>query len=311
MFNEFLRELSDKNIVLSFSNGKMQYKGPEEYIDEELISRLKNYKAKLLKHFWPKECTNMLPFNTEGDLTPLILLHAGEYFKISDYLEYNHPFYGFYYIGSESEKIRHKSVEAFADEYLRQLLNIIPDGPFYLGGMSFGGVVAYEMANKLVKMGKEVPLLIMGDCGLIAYESPIYYSKLFRKLYHGSYEFLRSVYNGFFYNRQKFIYELFPSLYFSLSINKRTSYMVDRYGEMLEKYKPTTEFKGEILLFRASENNFNSEYLGWEKLCKNITLVPFIGTHGSLFDDKTESVSIIKNHVREKIKEIENKNKRL
>ena len=305
MLNEFLDELKAKNITIEFFEGKLKYSGPEQYCNEELISRLKENKSRLLKHFWPKECPNMIPVNTEGALTPLVLMHAGEYFKISEYLNNNHPFYAFFYVGSETEKIRHKSVQAFADEYLRQLLNILPQGPFYLGGMSFGGVVAYEMAIKLISMGHKVPLLILGDCGIPAYENPYHYS-----FYQRCYKWLRSVYVQSIYIGLKSKYELFPSLYLRLSISERFRYMVMRWTEILEKYKPTTEFNGEIILFRASENKFNSEYLGWEKVCKNIILVPFRGTHGSLFDDKVESVDIIKTNVRDKLKEIENnKNK--
>lgn len=306
MFNKFIEELNEKNIKISFFNGKMHYKGTEQYLNEELISKLKINRAKLLKHFWPKECPNMLPVNTEGDLTPLILLHAGEYFGISEYLHNKHPFYGLFYVGSETEKIRHKSVEAFADEYLRQLLNILPQGPYYLGGMSFGGIVAYEMAIRLVNMGHEVPLLILGDCGLISYEPPLSYPDLYKKLYHKCYELLRNIYKVSVYTRQKLKYELFPSFYFGLSIGERFKYMVMRWTEMMQKYKPTTEFNGEILLFRASENKFNSEYLGWERVCKNITLVPFKGYHGSLFDEENESVSVIKTSIKDKLKEIEN-----
>ena len=302
MFSEFLDELKAKNITIEFVEGKLKYSGPEQYINEELKSKLKTNKTKLLKHFWPKECPNMIPVNTEGALTPLVFMHAGEYFKISEYLNNNHPFYALFYVGSETEKIRHKTVQAFADEYLRQLLNILPQGPFYLGGMSFGGVVAYEMAIKLIRMGHEVPLLILGDCGIPAYENPHHY-----QFFQRCYKLLGFVYMQCIYSGLKLKNELFPSMYFRLSISKRFIYMVMRWKEIMEKYKPTTEFKGETLLFRASENKFNAEYLGWEKICKNITLVPFRGTHGSLFNDKAESVNIIKTHVRDKLKEIENK----
>ena len=38
-----------------------------------------------------------------------------------------------------------------------------PIGPFYLGGHSYGAMVAYEMALQLVKQGHEIGLLAIID----------------------------------------------------------------------------------------------------------------------------------------------------
>jgi thioesterase domain-containing protein len=38
-----------------------------------------------------------------------------------------------------------------------------PEGPFFLGGYSFGGLVAYEMARQLYEGGEEVALLALLD----------------------------------------------------------------------------------------------------------------------------------------------------
>ncbi len=167
MFNAFIQEIKEKNIKISFSHGKLNYSGPEQHIDKKLIDNLKKYKNKLLKYYWPEECWNMMPINTEGDLTPLVLLHAGpSNYPISEYLGSNRPFYGFFYIGSEGEKIRYKTIEEFASEYLKQMVNVLPEGPYILGGLSIGGHLAYEMAIKLQNKGHNIPLLILVDSAL-------------------------------------------------------------------------------------------------------------------------------------------------
>jgi len=38
-----------------------------------------------------------------------------------------------------------------------------PEGPYYLGGASFGGLVAFEMAQQLHAMGHQVGLLALLD----------------------------------------------------------------------------------------------------------------------------------------------------
>ena len=55
------------------------------------------------------------------------------------------------------------SVEEMAGYYLRELKEVQPHGPYYFGGYSFGGTVAYEMALQLVAQGEEVALLAMFD----------------------------------------------------------------------------------------------------------------------------------------------------
>jgi len=54
-------------------------------------------------------------------------------------------------------------MEAIAADYLEELLEQNPDGPYALAGYSFGGYVALEMARQLHDQGKTVKLLGMFD----------------------------------------------------------------------------------------------------------------------------------------------------
>lgn len=151
--------------------------------------------------------------------------------------------------------------------------------------------------NKLQNRGYQIPYLVIVDSAILAYE-PRERNKPFRKsLSSGVYEMLKQIYRGskniFDYIR----YEKFKTFFFDkLPVNKRTSYIVRVYYQLLRNYKPVSEFKGEILLFKASDNDFNSEYLGWEKVCKNITLVQYEGNHSDMFDDQ-ETVKLIKTQI--------------
>jgi acetoacetyl-CoA synthetase len=57
----------------------------------------------------------------------------------------------------------HSTVEAMAAEYLREVKARQPDGPYYLCGYSFGGLVAFEMARRLRESGDEVALVGLFD----------------------------------------------------------------------------------------------------------------------------------------------------
>jgi len=55
------------------------------------------------------------------------------------------------------------SVEAMAAYYLQEIRTLQPEGPYYLGGGCFGGLVALEMAQQLKAQGQEVALLVLID----------------------------------------------------------------------------------------------------------------------------------------------------
>jgi amino acid adenylation domain-containing protein len=52
-------------------------------------------------------------------------------------------------------------IEPMAAYYVEELLKVQPEGPYFLGGFCFGGVVAFEMACALQAAGKEVGLLAL------------------------------------------------------------------------------------------------------------------------------------------------------
>lgn len=54
-------------------------------------------------------------------------------------------------------------VSEIARLYLEKILSIHPNGPYCLAGVSFGGVVAFEVAQQLQALGKEVGAVILID----------------------------------------------------------------------------------------------------------------------------------------------------
>jgi thioesterase domain-containing protein len=72
-------------------------------------------------------------------------------------------FYGLQARGLTAEGHSHTSVEDMAAFYLAALRVVQPTGPYFLGGWSMGGVVAYEMAQQLTGQGEAVALLALID----------------------------------------------------------------------------------------------------------------------------------------------------
>src|ERR1019366_3026552 len=55
------------------------------------------------------------------------------------------------------------TVERMAAYYIREIREFQSSGPYYIGGSSFGGLVAYEMARQLQAEGQEVAIVALFD----------------------------------------------------------------------------------------------------------------------------------------------------
>lgn len=67
-------------------------------------------------------------------------------------------------LSGEAEPLR--DVPAMAADYVARLRALQPNGPYRIGGHSFGGVVAYEMARQIEAAGERVVLLALFDSAL-------------------------------------------------------------------------------------------------------------------------------------------------
>ena len=73
------------------------------------------------------------------------------------------PYYAVQARGLLGDQIPHTRFEEMAQAYLAEMKQVQPEGPYYIGGFSGGGVTAYEMAQQLESAGETVGLLVMLD----------------------------------------------------------------------------------------------------------------------------------------------------
>ena len=76
------------------------------------------------------------------------------------------PFYGLQARGLFGEDQPHDDFRAAAHDYLAELRQVQPRGPYRFGGFSGGGLIAWEMARQLEAEGEEVSLLVLLDTPL-------------------------------------------------------------------------------------------------------------------------------------------------
>jgi len=102
-----------------------------------------------------------------GSRPPFFCVHAigGSVFSYGELARSLGPeqaFYGVQSPGLEGGRM-FEDVPSMAAEYVAAVEAAAPNGPVLLGGWSFGGVVAFEMARLLRARGREVPLVVLLD----------------------------------------------------------------------------------------------------------------------------------------------------
>lgn len=73
------------------------------------------------------------------------------------------PVYGLQARGLDGGEPTHQSVEDMATSYIEQMRSVQPSGPYAVAGYSFGGLVAFEIAQQLLRVGEKIELLCLLD----------------------------------------------------------------------------------------------------------------------------------------------------
>lgn len=110
----------------------------------------------------------LVPIRREGQRRPVFFVHpiGGNvvcYVRLAKYLAKDQPFYALQAAGIEAGSSPLESVEELARSYVEAIRTVQPEGPYTLGGWSFGGYVAFEMTRQLRESGHEVEHLVLLD----------------------------------------------------------------------------------------------------------------------------------------------------
>lgn len=111
--------------------------------------------------------TTLVPIQPRGTRPVLFLVHGIRggllhYHHLVRHLGPDQPVYGFQMV-AERMSATPPTIHDLAAFYVQELRRFQPQGPYLLGGQSFGGLVAYEMAQQLTQQEQDVPLLALFD----------------------------------------------------------------------------------------------------------------------------------------------------
>lgn len=117
--------------------------------------------------------THLVPMHEgEGGARTPFFLVAGMFGNVlnlrhlAQLLGTDRPFYGLQARGLLGEDTPHNSIPEAAADYIAELRQVQPHGPYLLGGFSGGGLTAWEMARQLEAAGEVVSLLALLDTPL-------------------------------------------------------------------------------------------------------------------------------------------------
>lgn len=117
---------------------------------------------------WDARTGSLVPLSTSGSRPPFFAITAGDgnvvgFGPLARRLAPDQPFYALQPFGLDSAAPLHRTIEAMARHYVRQIRRVQPRGPYLLGGRCFGSLVAYEVAVRLESLGETVALLASID----------------------------------------------------------------------------------------------------------------------------------------------------
>jgi len=106
-----------------------------------------------------------VPIQPRGTKPPFFLCGGAVLYKtLSDYLGSEQPVYGLITDDGQGKlTLQFNHIEELAAHHIEIIKTLQPEGPYFLGGLSFGGVIAFEMAQQLSAQGQKVALLALFD----------------------------------------------------------------------------------------------------------------------------------------------------
>lgn len=209
--------------------------------------------AELLKgegtvHDWK----NLSLIQPEGEGLPLFCVHGDEASHfIPKYIGNARPFYAFFHQGEDGKRIEHTTVESIAAHFIREMKQAKPRGPYLLTGFSFGGVVAFEMAQQLAQAGDEVPMLSVIDT---------YAPALHGKAIETDKRFYTPLKNMIY----RWIVQRALRNDGTVPTRFRNFHIIDTYDRAVLAYKPKP-WKGALTVLKAKDS-WGPQSMGWESL---------------------------------------------
>jgi thioesterase domain-containing protein len=214
-----------------------------------------------------------------------------------------------------------ETVEETARAYLDEIRKVQAHGPFHLGGICYGGLVAFEMARAIEEAGETVALLALMDSYNPAFSGSLgIRERFFRKVrFYGKRVFLHI--GRMFSLRPRVWREYIGGRLRALRKHVRgsdatpvTGAQASHFEEVLKRVRESNRmagrryvpmpYSGGAIIFRASRRKpflYEDEMLGWRQLVRGpLECFEIEGDHDSIFENP--AVQLIAEKIDEKLR---------
>ena len=122
----------------------------------------------LRRDSWSPPWSSLVPIQPGGSRPAFYCVHEYDgnvlhYRELARALGPDQPFFGLQAQGADGKRPPLSRFEDIAAHYVEEIRAFQPEGPYVLGGSSYGGLVAFEMAQQLYAQGQKVALLALFD----------------------------------------------------------------------------------------------------------------------------------------------------
>lgn len=231
--------------------------------------------------------SSLVGIQPHGSKPPFFCVHPsfGDVLCFLDLVRHlgtDQPFYGLQALGLDGKQEPYTCIKDMASHYIEELRVVQPQGPYFLGGWSSGGIVALEMAKQLESQGQEVKLLALLDSLVMSPERLDLFLDNLRQLTtdEGMLSFLQVEIANHGLSTDLVLYHMHPLMrVFQSNLQALLDYLT-RDGSQ------QTVYSGRVTYFQASEQigqDFPNPDLALEELAASrveIQLVP--GNHLSM-----------------------------
>jgi len=258
--------------------------------------------------------SSLVALNSQGSRRPFFWVHGEDSDALLPrYLRQDQPLYGLRHQSDDGQPAHYKTVEDIAAHYLEEIRSVQPQGPYLLGGYCFGGLVAFEIAQRLLSQGQRTDFLALIEPSFgkaLGSNNPrprtATASRLDNLRFHSQalaslrpqekwyYELERAkrkltetfsnVLNPVKKIFQKITWEICTRLGVSIPVSMRSRYILEVYRKAGRGYKPQS-YRGNVVLF-LGENYSQNLRRRWFDLCGgNLTIHEIPGDHTNVLED--------------------------
>ncbi|GGF17152.1 non-ribosomal peptide synthetase [Echinicola rosea] len=252
------------------------------------------------------EWSSLVAIKPEGSKPPIYVVHGiaaniTNYYKLIDHVDKDQPIYGLQAKGLNGIDTPNSGLENIAAHYVNEIIEHNPEGPYHIGGYSFGGYVAFEMARQLIAKNKAMGKLIIFDTSVEPMEEEGDKKGIFdmiSKEFHKrkvEIQLLVEAPETFKTTKGRMIKRKTENLLTKMGLQKDNSphdraaiikriKQINKEALLNYSLKPINVdmvlFKAKIKLAPVSEE----KYYGWTPYVNSIQVIDIEGDHNSMFD---------------------------